>query len=195
MEKIAIECVLEFHILIFLHFAALARRSVMMCESADFMKHFRFLFILLSILFISSTVWAGDKKFLAQYDCISSNFIEHVTNTYIKVDAKACYIDIYHFEQEPDDIIVVNYVDEPFSQLLDSVYGTISLNNNAVAILSGTNSKLFKKKRKKTEIRIENRNEINELNDGLLESFLFDGCNLYRCDYKNRKKLLIEAFL
>ena len=141
-------------------------------------------------------------KHLAVYSCKDPEFLGYVVDHYTRHGASVCYIDIYNNKRRYKQYkykysVILNYYVSDESMENVSSYGTLDIPGVNVYLSGDKMKELFKKSRNKKYMHLPGKamNEIEELDDGFMESFVFHKHILYKLDWETMTKVPLDSLI
>lgn len=143
-----------------------------------------------------------DSKHLSVYSCKDSEFLAYVIHQYTRYGASICHIDIYNNKRRYKQYkykysVILNYYvpDESIENV--SAYGILDIPGFNVYLSGDKMRGLFKKRKNKKYIHLHGTvmNEIEELDDGFMESFIFHNHILYKLDWETMTKVPLDSLI
>ena len=143
-----------------------------------------------------------DSKHLTVYSCENSGFLEYVINQYTRHNASICFIDIYNNKRRYKQYkykysVILNYYVSGESLENVSDYGTLDIPGFNVYLCGDKMKELFKKRKYKKYMPLHDKvmNEMEELDDGYMESFVFHNHILYKLDWETMTKVPLDSLI
>lgn len=143
-----------------------------------------------------------DSKHLSVYSCKDSDFLEYVIHQYTRYGASMCNIDIYNNKRRYKQYkykysVILNYYVPDDSMENVSAYGILGISGVNVYLSGDKMKELFKKRKNKIILHLHSKatKEIEELDDGFMESFIFHDHILYKLDWETMTTVPLDSLI